>query len=138
MGLFSLFKKKPAAAVPQTIICHALPKLEIKMTTFKFKTREEYVAYREDWKTRYAEQIVEIRRSKEAFKQANRAFSVSSKGEKVWDCKTDGVRGLYDKMEHDRWSFRSAKNGATELLVERGESKIQAGQQRELRLKKFA
>jgi hypothetical protein len=134
-----MFKKQPApVAAYEPIVCWALPKLEIKMTTFKFKTREDYVTYREDWKTRYAEQILEIRRSKEAFKQANRAFSISSKGERVWDCKVEGVRGLYDKMEHARWSFRTAKNGATELLFERGESKVEAGRQRELRLKKIA
>jgi len=108
------------------------------MTSFKFKTREEYVAYREDWKARYAAQILEIRRAKEAFKQANREFSVSSKGERVWDCKVPGIRDLHSKMEHARFSFRSGKNEATELLVERSNSKIEAGRQRELRLKKVA
>ena len=136
MGILDLFRKK---AEPTLMPRANSTSKEITMTKFTFTTREEYVAYREDWKARYAAQRLEIRRAKEAFKLANRAFSIASKGVRVWDFKSGSdVRKLHDTMEHARFSFRSAKNEATELLVERANSKIEAGRQRELRLKKVA
>jgi len=151
MGLFSFLKKKPVEVVPPpTYTCkdcgetgplsyisyHSCEK-EIEMN-FTFTTREEYVAYREDWKARYAAQILEIRAAKKTFKEANSEFSIASKGERVWDCKTQGIRDLYNKMESARYAFLNAKREATELLSERRASKVEAGRQRELRLKKVA
>jgi hypothetical protein len=141
MGLFSFLKKKPAAtaATPKTIICWIPPRLEIKMTNFTFTTREEYVTYSEDWKARYAAQILEIRQLKEAFKSSNRAFSLISKGERRWvtNC-DDKVVATHTAMDKARYKFIKAKNAATQLLFERVGSKIEAGRQRELRLKKVA
>jgi len=109
---------------------------------FAFTTRDEYATYREDWKARYAAQILNIRQAKEAFKLAHRKFSIESKGERFWPIlasdeemsRYKALRPVHGEMETARSSLKMAKQGATDLLAERGDSKVEAGRQRDLRL----
>ncbi len=140
MGLFDLFRKKVAPTLPPTVNSTK----EITMSNFTFTSREEYVAYRTDWKARYAAQRLAIRKAKEDFKQTNRVYSKAeleymANKEKTKDQQLRlNKQNAHIHLDDARWEFRNAKNEATELLAERAKSKIEAGRQRELRLKKVA
>lgn len=134
MSLFSFFKRKPVQIVEQITIQQP-PKREA--TKMNFTTREEYFEYRTDWKKRYFETISKIRQSALTLKSAERDLSKFGIG--FWDgYKNQDYKAAYNAQEKARSEHRSLKRHATELLNERMDSKILAGQQRELRLKKIA
>ena len=90
------------------------------MTTFTFKTREEYLAYRADWRARYKELSKEIRSLKNQRKQFK--WEYRAKGDNTSQRKTKiGDNPNYDYSAH--WRVLSLKAKAFELLEERRESK---------------
>jgi hypothetical protein len=144
MGLFAFLFRKPTPQL-RTYKCdkcdyetnwlshigdHRLEHEETDMN-FTFKTKDEYLAYKVDWKQRYFGNAQEIRRTKKEFAIAQREYSLESKGMSYWDC-TNGVRAVLEKVESARRAVYHACSTATELLAERMASKVEAGRQREL------
>jgi hypothetical protein len=109
---------------------------------FTFKTREEYFTYRQEWKERYFQQIATIRKLREAFKDAQRAFSkVDCEGgyDYSWDSARKAEYNLPISEMHSAMSaYGTARKEATALILERCYSRIEAANQRELRLQKAA
>jgi hypothetical protein len=89
---------------------------------FTFKTRDEYLAYKEDWKKRYFTTIQEIRASALERRGAEQALS-----------KNVSNLTLHQQTLARRKHF-SLKDQATSLIAERWDSKREAGVQRKLRL----
>lgn len=99
------------------------------MTTFT--TREEYLAYRADWKKRYktlSKNIRDLKNKRKKFKWEYRAKgdTVSKRRIKI------GENPNYDLTAG--WRAVNLKGDATAMLEELAESKIKAGKQREARL----
>lgn len=78
------------------------------MDNFTFTTRETYLAYKAEWKERYAEQSQEQRKLKNNVKIAQR--------EKGW-------------AMNEEYDLKRGKRDANELLAERQASKEAARQQ---------
>jgi hypothetical protein len=113
------------------------PKKEIKMESpkFTFTTREEYLVYKAEWKERLAEAIKAYRKLKNEYKDAQRAYSKASGGLGYWDMSKE-QRAECDKIKFPQaWK---AKEVVQKLFEERQLSKIEAGRQRELRLRQAA
>ncbi len=101
------------------------------MTTFTFKTREEYLTYRAEWKARYKDISREIRDMKKSRKQFIWEYRV--KGDTTSQRRTKvGSNPNYDYSAH--WKVHVFKDKATALLEELAEAKIESGKQREARL----
>ena len=101
------------------------------MTTFTFKTREEYLAYRADWKSRYKHISREIRDMKNKRKQFKWEYRV--KGDTTSQRRTKiGENPNYDYSAG--WKAIELKYLANNLLDELAEAKIESGKQREARL----
>lgn len=101
------------------------------MTTFTFKTREEYLAYRAEWKARYKDISQEIRDMKNKRKQFKWEYRV--KGDTTSQRRTKvGENPNYDYSAH--WKIPMLKDRATVLLDELAEAKIESGKQRAARL----
>jgi hypothetical protein len=82
--------------------------------TFTFKTREEYLTYKAQWKAQYFEVSQNIR---------NMRAAIMAEGEGT---------------SSDWYNLRIEQNRATYLLEERKASKVEAGIQREARLQEAA
>lgn len=114
--------------------------------SFTFKTREEYFAYRQDWKLRYYEQITKIRKAREEFKASQREFAkVDPEGSSDWqvyskmtDEQKKSRNAAWNNMTNHMSDFGQARREAYELIQERLASRVEAGYQRELRLQKAA
>lgn len=99
---------------------------------FNFKTREEYLQYKAEWKARYFEIIAEIRKAAIARRDAERAFSAASNGADRWS--SGALREPGKVMDSAQYKHRGLKAEATSLLAERADSKIESGRQRAARL----
>lgn len=101
------------------------------MTTFTFKTREEYLAYRATWKGKYkdlSKDIRELKNQRKRFKWEYRA-----KGDTASKRRTKvGENPNYDSSAG--WRVFELKYVATSMLEELAEAKIEAGKQRAARL----
>lgn len=100
---------------------------------YDFVTREEYLAYKEDWKQRYFSVIKQIREAALARREAEREFSKLNymPGEVPTREWFRALNPVYEAMRN----HYNLKELATNLLAERQGSKILAGQLREERLK---
>ena len=76
--------------------------------TFIFTTRETYLAYKEDWKQRYAEQAKTQRQLKLAIRQMMR--------ESGWPYQ-------------EQWDYAAGVKKVKQLLDERAASKVEAARQ---------
>lgn len=99
---------------------------------FNFKTREEYLAYKTEWKARYFDIIAQIRKAAIARRDAERAFSTAAKGLDRWY--NAALREPASLMDSAQYKHRGLKAEATALLAERADSKIESGRQRTARL----
>lgn len=77
---------------------------------FTFDSRETYLEYRADWKSRYAEISQNIRDARTAFKEAQRS-------------------GSYSRICSALSMLTSLRTKATETLVELSEAKVEASHQ---------
>ena len=84
---------------------------------FTFTTRDEYFAYKSEWKEIFYATIREIRKSALARRDADREMSKNF---------TSATWGAAQRARRNHVTF---KFYATELLQERRESKIEAGRQ---------
>lgn len=101
------------------------------MTTFTFKTREEYLKWRAEWKTEYKELSKEIRRLKNARKEFK--WTYRAKGDTASQKRTKiGPNPDYDSSAS--WMVWPKKWKATKALETLKEAKIEAGLQRAARL----
>jgi hypothetical protein len=107
---------------------------------FTFTTREEYLTWRADWKARYFSTIKEIRTAALERREAERAFSRACRGlsDKPTAEESKERQMTANAQSSSRYKHRNLKAEATELLVERAESKLEAGRQRALRLVRAA
>ena len=83
--------------------------------TFNFETREQYIAWRAEWKSAYETTSIAIRAAKKAIKTANR--------DNDWIA-----------LSRAHWSLISLKKQANKQLAERADSKMAAAAAREQRL----
>lgn len=97
----------------------------------RFKTKDEYLAYRTEWKEKYKELSKDIREMKNQRKQFK------------WKYRAKGDTGskrrikIGDNPNYDSsagWKAWELKYVATIMLEELAESKIEAGKQRDARL----
>lgn len=86
-------------------------------TTFNFETREQYIAWRAEWREDYKTTCIAIRAAKTALKQANRD-------------------GNWSALSQAHWALIKLRQQAGELLSTRAESKIAAAEARARRLEK--
>lgn len=101
------------------------------MTTFTFKTREEYLKWRAEWKAEYKELSNEIRQLKSARKEFK--WTYRAKGDTTSQKRTKiGENPNYDSSAC--WMVSSRKNEATRALETLKAAKIEAGRQRAARL----
>lgn len=99
------------------------------MTTFK--TREEYLAYRKEWKGKYKDLSKDIRELKNQRKQFK--WEYRTKGDTTSKRRTKvGKNPSYDSSAG--WRVFELKYTATSMLEELAEAKIEAGKQRAARL----
>jgi len=101
------------------------------MTTFTFKTREEYLAYRAAWKANYKALSKDIRNLKNQRKEyiweyRAKGDTASKRRTKIGNNPNYNASAGYDVFE--------LKYSATAMLEELAEAKIEAGKQREMRL----
>lgn len=101
------------------------------MTTFTFKTREEYLAYRAEWKANYKALSKDIRDLKNQRKQF------------IWEYRTKGDTASQKRTKvgdnpnynpNSGWKVMDLKYAATAMLEELAEAKVRAGKLREARL----
>lgn len=123
MWPFSLFKKTAKTYVIHRPITQRI----YTMTTFTFTNRREYLIYKAEWKKRYFETISKIREAALAKRAANQELSKLQPYSDSW------YRALTPAHNalHTHWRL---KQEATNLLLERARSKIEAGIQREKNL----
>ena len=99
--------------------------------TFTFKTREEYLVYKADWKARYFAVSQQIRDLRATRKAACIAFS-------RLDYNDPGYWSAYTEMNSSWGPLSNARALANRLLEERKDSKEEAGIQRAARLQEAA
>lgn len=105
---------------------------KIESYNFKFKTREEYLEYKEDWKKRYARASEEVQYCRRARKEF------------LWNYRPKGVTHIKRKTKigsnpdyntrRGSYGLFLAKDECGRLLEERQASKVLAGIQRSQRL----
>ena len=101
------------------------------MTTFTFKTREEYLSYRKEWKEKYGALSQDIRDLKNKRKQFK--WQYRTKGDTTSKRRIKiGENPNYDSSAG--WQVFDLKYAATAMLEELAEAKIEAGKQRAARL----
>ncbi len=101
------------------------------MTTFDFKTKEQYLKWRAEWKAEYKELSKEIRRIKNARKEYK--WTYRAKGNTTSQRRTKvGENPNYDSSAS--WRVWSEKWKATRALETLKEAKVEAGRQRAARL----
>lgn len=101
------------------------------MTTFTFKTREEYLKYRKEWKEKYgalSRDIREMKNQRKQFKWEYRAKGDTTSKRRI----KIGDNPNYDSSAG--WRVFDLKYTATIMLEELIEAKIEAGKQRAARL----
>jgi len=126
------FKKKQQTA--KTFVINNIQETRYMSTpTFTFKTREEYLEYKAQWKERYFGTIKKIREAALAKRTAFREFSRNTDEQysKTWMA---ALRPAHDAF----YAHNRLKAEATNLLSERTYSKIEAGRQREKKLTQAA
>lgn len=101
------------------------------MTTFTFKTREEYLVYRSEWKANYkalSQDIRDLKNQRKMFKWEYRTKgdNASQKRVKVGD------NPNYNSSAG--WKATDLKYSATNMLDELAEAKIEAGRLRDARI----
>jgi len=96
------------------------------MTTFTFKTRNEYLTQRAEWKADYKALSQTIRDLKGQRKQYTWKYVPKGKNIKMGD------NPRYDSTAG--WSAVALKYKATKMLEDLAEAKIEAGKQREYRI----
>ena len=102
-----------------------------EMITFTFKTREEYLKWREEWKAEYKERSKEIRRLKNARKEYK--WTYRAKGDDTSPRRIKaGVNPDYDSSAS--WKVWPQKWKATRALETLKAAKAEAGRQRAARL----
>ena len=102
------------------------------MTKLTFTTREEYLAYRAEWKVEYKILTKDSREAKGQRKQFK--WEYRPKGDTSSKRKTKlGPNPNYDNYASSR--VMSLRWKARNMLEELAEAKIMAGEQREVRLK---
>ena len=103
------------------------------MTKLTFKTREEYLAYRAEWKAEYKQLTKDSREAKRNRKQYTWEYRAKGMDAVKRRTKT-GDNPNYDSYAASRvMRFRwQAKN----MLVELAEAKVMAGEQRAARLER--
>ena len=113
------------------------------MRNTEFKTKEEYLQYKKDWKSEYKELSQTIREKKILHKKNSRIFNkaVSEKGwgDGLWRMvefftedkkKTDPkYKELVEKYKDDRRWVENLSSEATMMLEELKESKMEAQRQ---------
>ena len=101
------------------------------MDKFDFKTKDEYLKWRAEWKVEYKELSKEIRRLKNARKEF--VWKYRPKGNDTMKRRTKvGPNPNYDSSVG--WEIWSGKGKATYALELLKEAKIEAGKQRAERL----
>lgn len=101
------------------------------MTTFNFKSKEEYLKWRAEWKAEYKETSREIRRLKNARKQFS--WKYRPKGNDTMKRRTKiGPNPNYDpSVGWEVWTEKCKATSALDLLKI---AKVEAGKQRAKRL----
>ena len=103
------------------------------MSELTFKTREEYLEYRAEWKKAYKELSKEIRKAKSCRKEYQ--WKYREKGDTTSKRRTKiGSNPDYDSYAGGRAAYLKIK--AKRMLDELVEAKIRAGEQRAARLNK--
>lgn len=102
-----------------------------------FTSKETYLASVSTWKQELARQFAELRRTKNAFKDLQRAFAKHGAYQYNWSsAQKEAYFKDYTPMEEMRSVISRCKRDIRDLLVERDWMRIEAGRQMAARLSK--